>query len=114
MNMWEVLSTITTKSVRAGEYAAPPAHGPMISEICGITPEARTFMRKMSANIAREATPSWMRAPPPSLMPITGQPLRSANFCTLTIFSPLTWDREPPKTPKSWEYTATRRPSTVP
>ena len=28
------------KSVIAGEYTAPPAHGPMISEICGITPEA--------------------------------------------------------------------------
>ena len=49
---------MTTKSVRAGEYAAPPAHGPMISEIWGTTPEERTFMRKMSANIAREATPS--------------------------------------------------------
>ncbi len=28
------------KSVIAGEYTAPPAQGPMISEICGITPLA--------------------------------------------------------------------------
>jgi hypothetical protein len=29
------------KSVIAGEYTAPPAHrGPMITEICGTTPEA--------------------------------------------------------------------------
>ena len=43
MNMCEVLLTMNTKSVIAGEYTAPPAHGPMISEICGITPEARTL-----------------------------------------------------------------------
>jgi hypothetical protein len=28
------------KSVIAGEYTAPPAHGPITAEICGITPEA--------------------------------------------------------------------------
>ena len=72
-----------------------------MTEICGITPEARTFMRKISANIASDATPSWMRAPPPSLMPMTGQPFFSANFCTFTIFSPLTCEREPPYTVKS-------------
>ncbi len=48
MNMWLVLSTITVKSVSAGEYTAPPAHAPMISEICGITPELRTLRTKMS------------------------------------------------------------------
>jgi len=37
------------KSVIAGEYTAPPAHGPMITEICGITPDARTLRRKISA-----------------------------------------------------------------
>ncbi len=31
------------KSVMAGEYTAPPAHGPMITEICGMTPEAITL-----------------------------------------------------------------------
>jgi hypothetical protein len=47
MNMCEVSRTMYTKSVMAGEYTAPPAHGPMISEICGITPDARTFRSKM-------------------------------------------------------------------
>jgi hypothetical protein len=35
------------KSVMAGEYTAPPAHGPMITLICGTTPEARTLRSKM-------------------------------------------------------------------
>ena len=38
-----------TKSVIAGEYTAPPAHGPMTSEICGITPEHCTLRQKISA-----------------------------------------------------------------
>src|SRR5512146_2649704 len=38
MNMYDVLSTIRMKSVIAGEYTAPPAHGPMMAEICGTTP----------------------------------------------------------------------------
>ena len=75
----------------------------MIREICGTTPEAITLFRKMSANMASEDTPSWMRAPPPSLIPITGQPLRAANSWTLTIFSPLTLLSEPPYTVKSCE-----------
>ena len=29
------------KSVMAGEYTAPPAHGPMITEICGTTPDCQ-------------------------------------------------------------------------
>ena len=49
MNMCEVPRTISTKSVMAGEYTAPPAHGPMTSEICGITPDASTLRTKMSA-----------------------------------------------------------------
>ncbi len=36
------------KSVIAGEYTSPPAHGPMITEICGITPEAITLRRNTS------------------------------------------------------------------
>jgi hypothetical protein len=35
--------TIIVKSVIAGLYTAPPAQGPMIKEICGITPEAITL-----------------------------------------------------------------------
>ena len=36
------------KSVSAGEYTAPPAQGPRISEICGITPEAMTLRTNTS------------------------------------------------------------------
>ncbi|CAA9482490.1 MAG: hypothetical protein AVDCRST_MAG12-1595 [uncultured Rubrobacteraceae bacterium] len=48
MNMCEVSFTMKMKSVIAGEYTAPPAHGPMISEICGMTPEHRTLRTKTS------------------------------------------------------------------
>jgi hypothetical protein len=37
------------KSVMAGEYTAPPAHGPRIMLICGTTPLASVLRRKMSA-----------------------------------------------------------------
>ena len=47
-------------------------------------------------------------------MPTTGQPVFSARSITLTIFSPKTSPREPPKTVKSWAKTHTGRPSTVP
>jgi hypothetical protein len=82
--------------------------------ICGTTPEACTFLRKISANSPSATTPSWMRAPPPSLIPMTGQPFFSAKSMTLTIFSPYTSPSEPPKIVKSCEYTHTGRPSTVP
>jgi len=36
--------TMKVKSVRAGEYTAPPAQGPMIIEIWGTTPDASTFL----------------------------------------------------------------------
>jgi hypothetical protein len=49
MNMYEVPSTMRMKSVIAGEYTAPPAHGPRIALICGTTPEASVLRRKMSA-----------------------------------------------------------------
>ena len=38
MNMWLLSRTMKIKSVIAGEYTAPPAHGPRITEICGMTP----------------------------------------------------------------------------
>jgi hypothetical protein len=37
------------KSVMAGLYTAPPAHGPITTESWGTTPEARVLRRKMSA-----------------------------------------------------------------
>src|SRR5580704_1380805 len=46
------------KSVMAGEYTAPPAHGPMIAEICGTTPLYKVLRRKISAYPASDITPS--------------------------------------------------------
>ena len=48
-NMNDVPWTMNVKSVMAGEYTAPPAHGPITAEICGITPDAMTLRRKISA-----------------------------------------------------------------
>ena len=70
----------------------------MINEICGITPEAWVLRRKISPYRPRETTPSWIRAPPPSLIPINGQPVLRAKSMILTIFSPYTWPRLPPNT----------------
>lgn len=36
--------TMNVKSVKAGEYTAPPAQGPITREIWGTTPEHRTFL----------------------------------------------------------------------
>lgn len=102
-NIWLVLSTMITKSVRAGEYTAPPAAGPMMIEICGMTPEARVFRRKISPYLPSATTPSWMRAPPESRMPMQGMPPASANSMTLMIFSPATSPSEPPNVEKSCE-----------
>ena len=86
----------------AGEYTAPPAHGPRITLIWGMTPEAIVLRRKMSAYPPRLTTPSWMRAPPESLSPIKGAPFLSAISCSFTIFSACASDSDPPKTVKSW------------
>ena len=48
-NIYELSFTMKIKSVNAGEYTAPPADGPMIKEICGITPEAVTLRWNISA-----------------------------------------------------------------
>ena len=47
MNMWLVSRTMKMKSVMAGLYTAPPAHGPRMTEICGMTPLASTLRWKM-------------------------------------------------------------------
>ena len=47
-NIYDVFSIIRVKSVSAGEYTAPPAHGPKIPEIWGITPLARMLRSKIS------------------------------------------------------------------
>ncbi len=86
----------------------------MISEIWGITPDTWTLRQKISAYPASETTPSWILAPPESLIPITGQPYLAARSITLQIFSAKTSEREPPNTMKSWLNTNTRRPKIVP
>src|SRR5919201_1448593 len=100
-----------TKSVMAGEYTAPPAQGPITSESCGTTPEACTFRQKISAYPASETTPSWIRAPPESLIPTTGQPALTARSMTLQTFSAKTSESDPPKTVKSCENTNNLRPN---
>ncbi len=47
--MYEMPRTMKTKSVIAGLYTAPPAQGPRMALICGTTPEASVFRKKMSA-----------------------------------------------------------------
>src|SRR6478752_73395 len=86
----------------------------MIRLICGITPEQRTFRTNTWPYAPSETTPSWIRAPPESLMPTTGQPIFAARSMILHIFSAMTSPSEPPKTVKSWLKTHTRRPSIVP
>src|SRR5215217_5372071 len=86
----------------------------MIRLICGITPELRTLRTNTSPYAPSETTPSWIRAPPESLIPITGQPILAARSMILHIFSAITSPSEPPNTVKSCENTHTRRPSVVP
>ena len=90
------------------------AAAPMISEICGMTPEAWMLLWKIRLYRPSETTPSWMRAPAPSLMPMSGRPVLRARSCTLTIFSPYTSPRLPPNTVTSWLKMHTSRPSMVP
>ena len=73
----------------------------MIREICGTTPEARTFRSKMYPYPASDEAPSWMRAPPESLMPMTGAPVATARSMILHTFSDMTSPSEPPKIVKS-------------
>ncbi|OPZ67346.1 MAG: hypothetical protein BWY82_02821 [Verrucomicrobia bacterium ADurb.Bin474] len=41
-----------------GEYTAPPAQGPMITLICGITPDARVLRKKISPYPHKDPIPS--------------------------------------------------------
>ena len=86
----------------------------MMAEIWGITPDARMLRWNISEYPARALIPSWMRAPPESLRPMTGAPIFMAISITLHIFSDMVSDSEPPNTVKSCANTYTRRPSMVP
>ena len=46
MNILRVPLTMMMKSISAGEYAAPPAHGPAMMAICGTTPDTSTLRKK--------------------------------------------------------------------
>ncbi|CKT65235.1 Uncharacterised protein [Mycobacterium tuberculosis] len=72
------------------------------------------LLRKIRLYRPSETTPSWMRAPAPSLMPMSGRPVLIASSWTLTIFSPYTSPRLPPNTVASWLKMHTSRPSMVP
>ena len=50
-----------TKSVIAGEYTAPPAHGPMTSEICGTTPGGQRVAQE-DVGVAAEAGDAFLDA----------------------------------------------------
>ena len=55
-----------------------------------------------------------MRAPAPSLRPMSGAPTLMARSITLWIFSANTSPSAPPNTVKSWLKMNTLRPFTVP
>ena len=51
INMKLVFFVMMIKSIRAGEYADPPAEGPMMAAIWGITPEHLAFLKKSRAKV---------------------------------------------------------------
>ena len=102
------------KSVSAGLYTEPPAQGPKMALICGTTPLARMLRSKISAKPASALIPSWIRAPPESLRPMTGAPTFMAWSITLLILRAMVSLSEPPSTVKSCAKTYTWRPLMVP
>ncbi len=100
-NMSEFSLVMTIRSVSAGQYTAPPAHGPGISEICGTKPLASQVLRKMWPYCVSAATPSWMRAPPESTIATIGTFRSSAMSIRWQIFSPSARPSVPPLTEKS-------------
>ncbi len=69
--------------------------------ICGMTPEARVLRWKMPPYPARAETPSWMRAPAPSLRETSGAPAAMAMSMILWILVAWASPRAPPKIRKS-------------
>ena len=89
-------STATTKSVVTGAYTAPPADLPSMIEICGERPLSGNWRRAISEYIASDVTASWMRAPPESWIPITGQPILMAMSMISVTLRPKVTPTEPP------------------
>ena len=66
-NLSDASRTMKMKSVMAGEYASPPAHGPIMTAICGITPLLDRAYAGTPTAIARQRRDAFlMRAPPAS------------------------------------------------
>ena len=53
----------------------------------GMTPDAMVLRKKMSAYPPSETTPSWIRAPPESLRPMSGAPFFIAISMILQILA---------------------------
>ena len=109
-NMWLVRSTMKMKSVSAGEYTAPPAHGPMMAEICGMTPLDSVLRRKMSAYPASDSNTFLNPRAAGIVQSDHRAPVFRARSMILQIFWALVSDNEPPKTVKSCAKTKAGRP----
>src|SRR5919202_152921 len=103
---------MTVRSPSAGEYAAPPAHGPPITLICGT--RASACARKIREYACSAPTPSWSRAPPECGKPTTGTPSLAAWSIVRAIVSPPFSPSEPPLKPPSCAHAQTGRPFTLP
>jgi len=85
MNICEMPSTMIVKSVIAGEYTAPPAHGPAIKLICGRPRRLARCARKSQHNA--QASRRLLDARAAGVVdPIIGAPVRTARSITLQIF----------------------------
>ena len=109
-NMSEFSRVMMIRSVNAGQYTAPPAHGPRMMEICGTKPLASQVFLKIRPYWLSAATPSWIRAPPESINATIGTLRLMAISMRWQIFSPSATPSVPPRTEKSCAYTATVRP----
>ena len=76
---------MTTTSVSAGPYAAPPAAGPTITLTCGTRPDARMIAANTLPTPSIDSTPSASRAPPLCHTPSTGTPSATAVSMAVTM-----------------------------
>ena len=104
-------STMTSRSVSAGAYAAPPAAGPRTRPSWRVRPRARVSVARMRPTPASASTPSCTRAPPPSSRLMTGMVRLAAwSMSRATLRAPAR-PMVPPRTLGSCAHTATSRPS---
>ena len=115
MNMWLVSSTIKTKSVMAGEYTAPPAHGPTTTEIWGTTPGSQ-HVAVEDVGVAGQGDDALLNPRPARVVDADyGAPRGEGEVHDLAdLLARTPRPSEPPKTVKSWLKTQTLRPETSP